>query len=92
MIIAAFVAIVLSSRNPIGIYFLFSEDVAGTIMYDFGQLVSLNNQGVAASFCLSSAPFSLSSLQASTLLELLALLLIRLELFPQAINNNEVCY
>ena len=35
MIITAFVGIVFSSRKPMGIYRLFSDDVAGTIAYKF---------------------------------------------------------
>src|SRR4030042_5333921 len=42
-------------KNPIGIYFRFSEDTRGTTIADSGLFRSLNNEGVLANFCVEGA-------------------------------------
>ena len=59
--------IVCASKNPMGIYLLFSEDTLGTMIYLSGFLISRKTVGVSASFCRSGAPFSRSCLHSSTL-------------------------
>src|SRR5574344_537306 len=60
--------IVFLSKNPIGIYLLFSDDTQGIIKYLSGLICSLNIVGVLASFIDSVVlAFILSSLHLLTL-------------------------
>ena len=42
--------ILVLSKNPIGIYFLFSLETLGTTIHVSGLFLSLNNEGAEANF------------------------------------------
>ena len=73
---AASVKIISFPIKPSGMYFLDSDECRGTTMAVSGFFVSLNSEGVRASFCLSSAPFKRSSLHNSILLSTSGIFLI----------------